>query len=152
MLRQLNDSTARQRVNLHSRPEAMYRLNVATREFFMGFAGVIERAMKFDVMQPNSVLLCDSLQAADLLEQEQFEFGGFDSERATPEVGPAPSTGMRAQAHAEFFAKPHAPGHRRHITGVSTASDVRRCNPTHERARALLRFAFAQVTIQIEFH
>src|SRR5262245_7879509 len=51
-------------------PETFHGVDVASRQPVTCFCLMVERSVKFDVMQSNALLLCDSFQCAHLLDED----------------------------------------------------------------------------------
>lgn len=109
---------------------------------------VVEAAMQFDAFQPNSRGPGDDGQCGDLVEQEQFQ-------GVRREVDVAASKGIRKprmgpQPHGMPQCNPDTVIHRVRVSGMTTAGDVRRGDPAHERTGSGSGLPFTQITTEIQ--
>ena len=150
--RNTGNASAGARVDLGLRPEASDGGDVAFGQGFVFFTGVIKSTVEFDVVKPDAVRLRDAFQRADLMQQQKLEFVRRKSHRAAPKITPAPRTRMGPQPHAMLPGKSDTGFHGLQIPAVSAASYVGRRDATHKGPSALERLAFAQITIEVQFH
>jgi hypothetical protein len=150
--RHLHDSAAGSRKDFRPGPKAANRLQVRAGEGLFPFRGMVERAMKFDVMQGDALRFGKMLQRADLMEQKHLEFGGRYLAFAAPKINSIPGSRMCAEAHAKFLAEPDALGHGAKISCMPAASDIGGRDPTHEGARPRARFPFPKIAVEVKIH
>ena len=143
LLRKLRHESTGARVDDQLRPPFANRGEITLREARVRVSQMIQRTVKFDVVQPSLFAAGDAFERADLMEQEQLELVWSNLQIAAS----VPRAWMRANVNAIFFRKPHASGHACESAGMAAASDIGGSDPPHERARVPGRFAFAKVTV-----
>ena len=150
--RNAHDATFRARVDFYLRPKAFHHRDIAFGQGVVFFARVIKGPVEFDVVKRDAISPSDPFQRADLVQEKQLHLMRRRARVTAAKVASAPRPRMGAQSDAVLFCKTDARFHRRQIPRVPAASKVCRSNPAHQRARPSQRLAFAQITVEVEFH
>lgn len=112
---------------------------------------LVQRAVRLDVAYPFALGAAESVEGADLVEQQVFHFLRRAGQRAPAEADQVGVAGVRADAHAMLHRQGHGAAHGAGIAGVEAAGDVGAIDQRHHlgvQAHAPGTEALADIAVQ----
>ena len=141
---------------LHRRPGAPHqpkrrieppdRVNDRHRQGVVGLSLVVQRAMRFDVVEDGSLSPSNRIERAQLVEEQVADFRRGQQNNPPAEPLAVIETGVRAYGDTMMDGGRDGGPHRVRVAGMQTAGDIRRGDHPEQR---LLRLPLALAYIRI---